>query len=232
MDAQFNNSFRKKIKLLSGVKPYRLNIYYEALLHVSKEDNGLDNERLEYLGDAVLDLVTAEFLFKKYPKRKEGFLTSLKSKIVSRESLSDISFKLGLQNLIIADQSVIKNTIAFKSIAGNTLEALVGAIFLDRGYAKSRKFIIKKILQGALDIDKISNTVVNYKSVLYEWAQAENKPIEMKIINEEKNKNRITFTIDLILDKVKVATGTGFNKKKAEQDAARRFLIKNKMLEA
>src|SRR5690606_7575222 len=155
----------------------------------AKADNGFkeSNDRLEYLGDAVLGLVTAEFLFKKYPYKPEGFLTEIRARIVNRESLNNLAKKIGVPE-IVAYNDNRKSALAYKSLDGDTIEALVGAVYLDRGYSFCRKFIIKKLVKPHFDIDDIIKNNPNYKSKIIEWAHKENKDVKFEIV-EVKGKN-------------------------------------------
>ena len=174
---------------------------------------------MEYLGDAVLGAVVADYLFKKYPLKSEGFLTNIRSRIVSRESLNQIARKMGIQNMILLDK--IKNARMHKSIYGNTLEALIAAVYLDRGYRYCWKFIMKKVILPNVDIKDLVETDVNFKSKIIEWVQKGGKEIEFDTIDIENNAQNVKqFTVNLIIDKEVVSVGYGTTKKKAEQDAS------------
>ncbi len=207
-----------------GSKPFNLSLYKLAIKHVSISDesiNGLkiSNERLEYLGDAFLGAVVAEYLFNKFPYRDEGFLTETRSRIVNREALNQISIKIGLARILETEYKG-KNLNAHKSIFGDTLEALVGAIYLDRGYDFCKNFILKRIIIH-FDVEDIISTTSNFKSKIIEWVQKENKVIEFKTVNVTGNQRFKEFTVDVTVDGVLVASGKGATKKKAEQEAAK-----------
>ncbi len=177
------------------------------------------NERLEYLGDAVLGMVIAEFLFKKYPYKDEGFLTEIRSRIVNREVLNGISRKIGLDRLIEYDGSRTRNLPARTSMYGDALEALVGAVYLDKGFRFTRRFILKELLTH-YDLDAVVNNNANFKSRLIEWAQREGKEIRFEIISEKGNSHYREFIAQVLVDDEPYTTGSGYSKKKAEQSAA------------
>jgi len=230
----FKNLFSKKteeekrlisfIKLMTGAKPLNLQLYQLAFKHSSvalktpHQEFKVSNERLEYLGDAVLGAVIAEYLYKKYPYRDEGFLTEIRSRIVNRESLNNLSRKIGLANLVEFEGQ--KHNRNYQSIAGDALEAFIGAVFLDRDFFFCRKFILKRLLQPHLDIDKIVSTNLNFKSLLIEYAQKEGKEIEFVLIDEKIQKGTPVFTVEVLVDGESLGKGMGQNKKKAEQAAA------------
>jgi ribonuclease-3 len=166
---------RRKIYLITGVRPFRLSIYREALTHSSAADatmsgslfapRTLDNERLEFLGDAILDSVIAELLFKRFPYKDEGFLTEMRTRIVNREQMGMLAYRLGLVDVMEMKPELQKNHTALRTIGGNALEALIGAIYLDKGYKKVSKFIHDRLVGQYLDIDKLMLTTVSYKAV-------------------------------------------------------------------
>ncbi|MFN3317002.1 MAG: ribonuclease III [Raineya sp.] len=229
----FKNLFRKKtedekrlisfIRLMTGAKPLNLKIYQLALTHSSvalktpHQEFKVSNERLEYLGDAILGAVVAEYLYKKYPYKDEGFLTEIRSRIVNRESLNNLSRKIGLSNLIEFEGQ--KNR-SYQSMAGDALEAFIGAVFLDKDFFFCRRFILKRLLQPHLDIDKIVNTNLNFKSLLIEYAQREGKEIEFLLVDEKNQRGIPIFTVEVFLGGESYGKGMGQNKKKAEQAAA------------
>lgn len=171
-------------------------------------------ERLEYLGDAVLGMIVAEFLYSKFPFREEGFLTEIRSKIVSREALNQLSQKIGLRELV----QFSNRSRTVKSIYGDALEALVGAVYLDHGFKFCKRFIINKLIKPHYDLNELITTIINYKSKLLEWSQKTNVDLRFDIVDEEDRR----FTAQVFLDDKPKAKGYGFSKKKAEQDAARK----------
>lgn len=204
-----------------GFYPSNIHLYKSALRHRSAATeikNGIknSNERLEYLGDAILGAVVADYVFKKFPYKEEGFLTEMRSKIVSRESNNKLCRKLGLDALIQNNPDNVPN----KSMHGDAFEALIGAIYLDKGYRVCRRFIIGRIIQHHLDIDTLENTETNFKSRLIEWAQREKKSFVFELGEEEDNGNRRLICMHAIVDGDVAGTGKDYSKKKAEQIAA------------
>jgi ribonuclease III len=233
---QFYNFYISKDKLLArrlrpilGFVPSDLAIYKLAFFHKSSTPsdkpigNGImqNNERLEYLGDAVLGTIVAEYLFSKYPNSDEGFLTKMRSKIVKRNSLNKIGDKMGL-DVILQEYN---NTRLSRSMLGNAVEALVGAIYLECGYDKTRRYIIKKLLRKYLDIHELETYDDNYKSQLLEWSQKNGKVVSYKVIAKYKFEKRDRFKVAVLLDGNKIATADDFNKKSAEQMASEKALI-------
>ena len=182
----------------------------------SVNDQGIKDsyERLEYLGDAILGMLVAEFLFAQYPFEEEGFLTVIRSKIVNRESLSRLANKIGLKELVQINQG----TRSHKSVYGDCMEALIGAVYLDHGFKACRRFVIYKLIKPHYDLDELISTTTNYKSKLLEWSQKTNKNLRFEIVDEEDRK----FTAQVFIDEQAMEKGFGYSKKKAEQDAARK----------
>lgn len=215
------------IHSIVGSKPLNLYPYKLATQHtsVAKENRkGVkeSNERLEYLGDAVLGMVVADYLFKKYPFKDEGFLTEIRSRIVNRESLNELARKIGVSRLVEYESSR-KNSLSHKSIHGDTLEAFIGAVYVDKGFIQCKKFILTKLIIPHFDFDKILKTNPNYKSKIIEWAQKENKEIRFDIEEIKSNTSMYReFQAQIFIDNEPLGTGNGFSKKKAEQDAAQK----------
>ncbi|MBT1709338.1 ribonuclease III [Fulvivirgaceae bacterium PWU5] len=210
------------IQNIAGFTPSNLELYRLATVHSSiAKENGQgykeSNERLEYLGDAILGAAVADFLFKKFPFRSEGFLTEIRSRIVNRETLNLLARKIGVGNIVQYDQ---KNAHLQQVILGNTLEAIVGAIYLDKGYLRTKKFVIDKLIGPNYDLEELVNSNSNFKSKIIEWAQREGKDVRFEILNVKKGKNHKEFTAQVIVDNEPQGTGYGNSKKKAEQDAA------------
>lgn len=214
------------VKRIIGSSPTNLAIYHLAMRHASAAQTNKagfkeSNERLEYLGDAVLGTVVAHFLFNRYPTKDEGFLTDIRSRIVSRASLNDLARKIGLDELIEYDDKR-KRSFSHKSMHGDAMEAFIGAVYLDKGFAFCQNFIIRRILLTHLDIQTIIETDKNYKSKLIEWAQRENKDIKFAIAKEKNDNENRQFVAHVLLDGIQISEGNGYTKKNAEQDAARR----------
>lgn len=213
------------IKLIVGSKPLNLSLYKLALKHSSAAEeikHGIkaSNERLEFLGDAILGAVVAEHLFIKFPFRDEGFLTETRSRIVNRESLNQVGKKIGLPNIVDTDLSG-KGFYTHKSIYGDTLEALVGAVYLDRGYGFCKRFILTRIITPHFDIENIISTTINFKSKIIEWSQKENKEIEFSLISVTGSQRFKEFLVELKIEQETFTEGKGATKKKAEQEAAK-----------
>lgn len=221
--------FALLIKKYTGYFPKNLGLYRQAFVHNSainkKDSDKLSNERLEFLGDAVIDLVVAEFVFRKFSGKGEGYLTEMRSKIVSREQLSSIASKLGFEKLLVLSES-LKNpkNINLYGIAGNALEAFIGAIYLDYGYDKARKFVIKKLIKPFIDIEKLDSLYENYKSILLQWGQKNRKVIDFKLIEEYSDKNLKYFRVGLFIDEELLVEATNITKKKAEQMASEKAI--------
>ncbi len=179
------------------------------------------NERLEYLGDAVLGMIVAEYLFKRFPYKDEGFLTEIRSRIVSRESLNQLARKIGLDKLVVYDTKR-KTALSFKYVYGDAMEAFIGAVFLDKGFKFCRTFIIKNLLDAHLDLNQIISNDTNYKSKLIEWAQRNGKTVRFEMVDEKGSQHQKQFKIQVILSNEIISSGLGFSKKNAEQDAARK----------
>jgi ribonuclease III len=210
------------IQNIAGITPSNLELYRLATIHssIAKENGqGLkeSNERLEYLGDAVLGAAVADYLFKKFPYRTEGFLTEIRSRIVNREALNQLARKIGIANIVQFDQ---KNSHLQQVILGNTLEAIVGAIYLDKGYLKTKKFVVDKLIAPHYDLEELVSSHSNFKSKVIEWAQRESKEIRFEIIDIKKGKTHKEFTAQVYIDEQPMGMGYGNSKKKAEQDAA------------
>jgi ribonuclease III len=210
------------IQTIAGFKPKNLEIYRLATLHSSvAKENGRgfkeSNERLEYLGDAILGAAVADFLFKKFPYKNEGFLTEIRSRIVNRESLNLLARKIGVGNIVQFDQ---KNVQLQQVILGNTLEAIVGAVYLDKGYLSCKKFVVNKLIVPHINLEELVNTHVNFKSKLIEWSQREGKEVRFEIVSVTKGRHHKEFTAQVFIENEATGTGYGNSKKKAEQDAA------------
>ena len=222
-----DKKFYRLIYQLTGIFPSNTQIYKIAFTHksatrFSSKSRPFNNERLEYLGDAILASIVAEYLFSSFPYKKEGFLTKMRARIVSRDQLNEIALDMGLQFHIVS-QSRINGT---KNIYGNALEALIGAIYLDKGYKRTKKFIIKRLINQNIDLKELAKKDSDYKSQLIEWAQ-KNK-IEMNFNDEEVDStehNNLYFISEVIIDNKVVGKGKGFSKKEAQQHASKEALV-------
>ncbi len=215
--------FKQYIRNVLGFVPNDLSLYKQSLAHRSVTGGDIEgiksnNERLEYLGDAVLSAVVADFLYKKYPYANEGFLTNLRSKLVSRDHLNKLSRKIGLDVYIKKNNT---NLSLSRSINGDAFEAFIGAMYLDKGYDFSRKIIIKRILGIYIDIDTLEKEDTNYKGKLLTWAQKNRKTIEYKVAQEVAVSHRQKqYIVHLFIDDKFASEGCDFTIKAAEQHAA------------
>ncbi len=206
-----------------GFVPHNIELYKLALIHKSASlvlDDGshINNERLEYLGDAVIESVTSDYLYIEYPAENEGFLTQLRSKIVSRQSLNALARSIGLDKHIISNS---KGSFTQKHIAGDAFEAIIGAVYLDMGYEVVNRLLINNIYFKHLDIDNVMQSETDFKSRLIEWSQKEHLTIEFRTTNDkESSALRPLFYSKVIIGGVEVGHGIGESKKEAEQRAA------------
>jgi ribonuclease III len=212
-------SFKKQLKNVLGFNPGNPALYKAALTHRSVRENADENnERLEYLGDAVLSAMVADYLFKRYPYREEGFLTEMRSKMVNRQQLNEIALRMGLKKITLFNKS--DGSLKASQIFGNTLEALVGAIYLDRGYKKTSKWVTERIIMPHMFIDDLEILEINHKNKLYGWANKNGKVLEFETLDERIENGRRLFTIAAVVDGTIIADGKAFNKKDASQIAA------------
>lgn len=214
----------KKLKTSTGIIPINIALYKQAFLHSSShKESTSNNERLEYLGDAVLDAIISEILFNRFPKKTEGFLTETRAKIVSRKKLGQIAKNMGMaEYLKLLNKNIIINTSS--SILGNSLEALIGAIYLDAGYIKTYQFVVHKIVKPHIDLEKLVATEFNFKSRLVEWCQKHSQELAFEIIDEKEYSNYRIFKAQIVIELNIIAFGEGRNKKSAENEAARKAL--------
>ena len=225
--------FRKEKELFSalfailGFYPHNIEYYKQALMHKSirkRNDKGkpLNNERLEFLGDAILDAVVGDVVYRHYEGKREGFLTNTRSKLVSRDTLGKVASEMGLGGLLLsAGHSTSHNSY----VEGNALEALVGAIYLDRGYDACMWFWEHRILGKYINIDKVAFKEVNFKSKLLEWSQKNRVRMEFEMLKQKKDdKGNPIFSFQVKLENVEGEQGTGFSKKEAQQQAAKETL--------
>lgn len=220
-----DKALQKALKNILGYKPGHLPYYISAITHRSQSDVvSSNNERLEYLGDAFIGSIVGEYLFKKYPTRDEGYLTEMRSKIVSRLSLNEIALRMGLQKIVRFNKN--DKMLRRSHIFGNALEALVGAIYLDVGFEKTRRFILKRMLAMYIDIEELEITEYNFKNKLYTWAQRLGKHVDFVTISEKLEAGRKVFTVAIEVDGENFMTASGYTKKEAGQLAAQKALEK------
>jgi ribonuclease-3 len=212
-------SLKAQLRNVLGFTPGKPVLYKTALTHRSlKEGSDENNERLEYLGDAILSAIVADFLFKKYPYKEEGFLTEMRSKMVNRNQLNDIALKMGLKKISYFNK--FDSSLKMSQIFGNTLEAVVGAIYLDKGFDKTRQWVIERIIQPHLFMDDLENLEINHKNKLYGWANKNGKNLEFETLDEHMEAGRRLFTVGAVVDGELLAQGKAYNKKDASQIAA------------
>jgi ribonuclease-3 len=220
-----DKALQKALKNILGYKPRYLPFYISAITHRSQSDLvSTNNERLEFLGDAFIGSIVGEYLFKKYPTRHEGYLTEMRSKIVSRVSLNEIALRMGLQKIVRFNKN--DKMLRRSHIFGNALEALVGAIYLDVGFDKTRKFILKQVLATFIDMEELETTEYNFKNKLYTWAQRSGRHIEFVTISEKLEAGRKVFTVGIEVDGDVFMTATGYTKKEAGQMASQKAMEK------
>jgi len=213
------SAFEEQLSNMLGIRPGNLQLYRSALSHRSvKETPDENNERLEFLGDAILSAVVADYLFKLYPYKGEGFLTEMRSKMVNRQQLNDIALKMGLRKLTFYNK--FDNALKGSQIFGNTLEALIGAVYLDKGYAKTQSWILKQIVIPHLFMEDLELIDINLKNKLIGWANKNGKTITFEMADEKLEGNRRVFTMNAVLDGEIFAQGKAGNKKDASQIAA------------
>ncbi|MBT3382096.1 MAG: ribonuclease III [Prolixibacteraceae bacterium] len=217
------------LKNIIGFYPENLKLYDLAFIHksastIDSQGNFINNERLEFLGDAILGAIIAEFLYNRFPQEDEGFLTKTRSKLVNRTFLTKLTFEMGLN--VFIDSNTTKN-IDKSHIYGDALEALIGAIYLDTDYKTAKFFVTKKILSQFVDLNEIEQNDSNFKSQLIEWSQKNKKEIIFETIEEPMDKSRQPKFVAIVeLDNKEIGKGIGSSKKEAQQNAARQTLKK------
>jgi ribonuclease III len=219
-----DRAFARQLYHVLGFVPKNVSLYKMAFQHKGGpviNDKQQNNERLEYLGDAVLGTIVAEYLYTKYPLEDEGYLTKMRSKIVKRDSLNEIAREMNLEMLIAKFNGVHVS----RTMLGNCLEALVGAIYLERGYRRTETFVARRILLRHVDMRTLESFDDNYKSQLLEWSQKQGRVVAFKLVTKFRVEKRDRYKISVTLDGKQVATADDFNKKSAEQLAAKKALI-------
>ena len=209
------------IKSFVGTLPNNIKLYRIALKKTSTKGEDICNERLEFLGDAILSLVIAEYLFKKFPLKQEGFLTDIRARIVSRLSLNDLAKKIHLDKLVTSNQKGHQ-----KFNYGNALEAFIGAIYIDHSYQRCQYFIIDQLIDNYINLKELIENDTNYKSKLVNWSQKKHVQLVFETISTTQDGPNREFTVQVLLDGQIMGEGTGSNKKAAEQIAAQQALAK------
>ena len=219
--------FYSFLKSLLGKSPNNISLYETALIHKSaskldSQKNFVNNERLEYLGDAILGAVIADFLYNRFPNQDEGFLTQMRSKLVNRSFLTELTFQIGLNNYI---KSNTNNTVENSHIYGDALEAIIGALYLDKGYSFTKSFITRKLLLQYVDLNQVQHTNTNYKSQLIEWSQKNKKEIDFETTEHLNAGNHAPSFISIItIEKEIIGKGEGNSKKEAQQKASQKAI--------
>jgi len=215
--------FAARLKSILGFRPGNIRIYEMAFIHRSAsftlpDGEKINNERLEYLGDAILDAILSDFLFEKFPEASEGFMTKIRARIVNREVLNQLALSMGIDTILVSNVNSVQPT---RHLFGDALEALIGAVFIDKGFRKTKRFFIDNVLKRYLDLDSIVNTDNDFKSLVFEWVQ-KNKTSLTFTYNEEYDFNlkKSVFSTTLNIDKKEFGKGQGGSKKEAEQEAA------------
>ena len=222
------NFYFSLVKIL-GFLPGNNRVYEIAFIHRSasatcKNGQLINNERLEFLGDAILDAIIADYLYEKFPGKDEGFLTQLRSKIVKRKQLNKLAYNLGVSSFLVSNTNSQQTRV---NLLGNAFEALIGAIYLDKGYRRTRNFVIRKILKKHLDVDRLARKESDFKSRIIEWAQKNKQDI--RFVSQEAahaDTNESFFKSQVMLVDKELGNGTGHSKKDAEQKAAEEALTK------
>lgn len=223
-------SFRKDKELyfslyqILGFYPHEISYYKMALMHKSimhrnAKGKPMNNERLEFLGDAVLDAVVGDIVYKHFPGKREGFLTNTRSKLVQRDTLNKLAQEMGINQLILSSGHSYSHN---SYMGGNAFEALVGAVYLDRGYNVCMEFMQKRILSQMINIDKVAYKEVNFKSKLIEWSQKNRVKLDFVQVEQEKDKNGSpVFTYKVVIEGIEGGTGKGYSKKESQQLASK-----------
>lgn len=217
-----DKDFKSWIKTTTGYSPKNISLYQQAFYHssvpVKRSGTSVTNERLEFLGDAVLGAIIADHLFKLYPYKDEGFLTQLRSKIVNGQSLKELALKFGFDALLKA--TLTKDEKTKSSAYGDAFEAFIGAVYLDLGYNRTKQFVLQKIIKHHVDIDSLSNTNLDYKSQLQIYCQKHKLALEYRLIKEEKAGANKLYTIQVFINEKAYVSFENFSKRQAEQKAA------------
>ncbi len=217
-----DKDFKNWVKITTGYFPKNVSLYQQAFFHSSasakKSGAKINNERLEFLGDAILGAIIADYLFQIYPFKDEGFLTQLRSRIVNGQKLKELALKFGFNDFLRA--SLTKDEKTKSSAYGDAFEAFIGAVYLDMGYVKTKKFVISKIVKVHLDVDNLVNTNVDYKSQLQIFCQKKKLTLEYKLISEETQGANKLYVMQVFVDNKPYIQFENFSKRIAEQKAA------------
>ena len=206
-----------------GFYPDKIELYEQAFIHKSssietEDGKWINNERLEFLGDGILDAVVADLVYKHYPNKKEGFMTNARSKIVQRETMNKVAEDLGLKDLVVYSTKILSHN---NHMYGNALEALIGAIYLDQGYEVCYKFIKEQMLEKHINVEALVRKEKNFKSSLIEWSQKNKVDISFDLIESSTDKDgNPFFQTAVILANKRIGVGLGYSKKESQQKAS------------
>jgi ribonuclease-3 len=223
------SEFRSGLKKLLGFRPVNLRLYEMAFIHRSAtytlpDGIKINNERLEYLGDAIIDSILSDYLFRLFPEATEGFLTKTRARIVNRETLNQLGLSMGLDRLIISNLAPSDSP---RNLYGNAVEALAGALFIDTGYNRTRKFMIKRVLKKHLDLNVVLAAETDYKSLILEYCQKNKQKLNFTSREKPSGTNgHPLFTVTLEINNEVISQGEGATKKEAEQEASMAALNK------
>ena len=212
------------IQRIVGFYPHHIDYFKQALMHKSigkrnAKGRPVNNERLEFLGDAILDAVVGDIVYRHFEGKREGFLTNTRSKIVQRETLNRLAREMGVNELIVSSGHSSSHN---SYVGGNAFEALIGAIYLDRGYDACMRFMEKRVLNELINIDKVAYKEVNFKSKLLEWSQKNRVKLEFKLLEQKSDeKGSPVFTYQVVIEGVEGESGTGYSKKESQQQASK-----------
>lgn len=201
------------------ISHYKMALMHKSVMHRNKKGKPVNNERLEFLGDAILDAAVGDIVYHHFPGKREGFLTNTRSKLVSRETLNRLAVEMGINKLILSSGHSMSHN---SYMGGNAFEALVGAIYLDCGYDACMRFLNKRILSQMINIDKVAYKEVNFKSKLIEWSQKNRVKLDFVQVEQEKDKNGSpVFTYKVVIEGIEGGTGKGYSKKESQQIASK-----------
>ncbi len=217
-----SKDFKIWIKHITGLQPKNIAVYEQAFFHssvaVKRSGTVITNERLEFLGDAILGAIVADHLFQLFPYRDEGFLTQLRSRIVNGQSLRELALKFGFDDFLKA--TLTRDEKTKSSAYGDAFEAFIGAIYVDLGYEKTKRFVISRIIKLHIDLDHLASTNIDYKSQLQIWCQKNKMPLEYRVVNDEKSGPQRSFVIEVLVNSKAYTRFENHSKKLAEQKAA------------
>lgn len=216
------SEWRKKLISITQLFPNNIALYQEALCHSSSMTSNIaSNERLEFLGDAVLNLVISNYLYQYFPNKEEGFLTKTRANFVNRERMHQLAMKIGIPEILRIKKGLDQNK-QLKYIYGNALEALIGAVFLDQGYAACEEFVLHRLFIPHFDLNELITTDANFKTKLLEWAQKRKVQVRFEIEEKQTEDKRKVFYAEVYVDRTLSGGGAGDSKKKASQKAAKK----------